>query len=89
MIKVQLVDYVGKEEILGEIARIKELKNDHEFVELLYKKFHEDILNDHGFRYTLEKDRSAEKVAISTIAQLPPTPQSNSRISHKASTKPP
>lgn len=44
------MDYVGNGSSLEEASRIKELKNDPEFVELLYKRFHENVLDSFGFR---------------------------------------
>ena len=50
LIKNQLMEYVGNGGTLEEASRIKELKNDPEFVEILYKRFHENVLDSFGFR---------------------------------------
>lgn len=50
LIKSKMMEYMGNEESLIEASRIKELRGDREFVEILYRKFHESILNEYGFR---------------------------------------
>lgn len=52
LIKSELIDYLGNGGTLEEASRIKELKNDPEFVDILYKRFHGNVLDSFGFRQT-------------------------------------
>lgn len=44
------MEYVGNEDTLEEASKIKELKNDVEFVDILFRRFHENVLNCFGFK---------------------------------------
>ena len=50
MIKKELADHVGNEDTLEEASKIKELKEDPEFVNMLFRRFHEDVLRCFGFK---------------------------------------
>lgn len=50
LIKSQLMEYIGNEDTLEEASKIKELKNDSEFLGMLYKRFHENVLKCFGFK---------------------------------------
>jgi predicted transcriptional regulator len=44
------MEYVGNEGNLEEASKIKELKNDPEFLEILSRKFQDTVLNAFGFK---------------------------------------
>lgn len=50
LIKKELADHVGNEDTLEEASKIKELKEDPEFVNMLFRRFHEDVLRCFGFK---------------------------------------
>jgi hypothetical protein len=50
LIKNNLMDSVGIQEILMEIAKIKELNRDVEFLDMLFQRFNETALHGYGFR---------------------------------------
>ena len=41
---------MGNSDTLEEVARIKELKEDQEFVEMLFRRLHENVLTNFGFK---------------------------------------
>jgi hypothetical protein len=41
---------VGNSDTLEEVSRIKELKEDQEFVEMLFRRLHENVLTNFGFK---------------------------------------
>lgn len=45
------MEYVGNGGTLEEVSKIKQLKNDGEFVELLYQRFHQKVLDGFGFKF--------------------------------------
>lgn len=50
LIKKELADHVGNEDTLEEASKIKELKEDPEFINMLFRRFHEDVLRTFGFK---------------------------------------
>lgn len=50
LIKKELADHVGNEDTLEEASKIKELREDPEFVNMLFRRFHEDVLKCFGFK---------------------------------------
>ena len=44
------MEYIGNEDTLEEASNIKELKNDTEFINMLYNRFHENVLKCFGFK---------------------------------------
>lgn len=50
LIKNNLMDFVGNQEILMEISKIRELNRDAEFLEMLFQRFNETALHGYGFR---------------------------------------
>lgn len=71
--KMHLMDFVGNEDTLEEISKIRELRSDPEFVDMLYRKFHETVLNHFGFR------NYVQTVPAQGITQMnqPPLPPQN------------
>lgn len=74
------MEYVGNGSTLEEASHIKELKNDPEFVDLLYRRFHENVLDSFGFRSALNVQQSQPQPQTHhhqpPIQQsLPPAPQ--------------
>lgn len=64
LIKNQLIDYVGNSDTLEEVSRIKELKEDQEFVEMLFRRLHENVLTNFGFK-------RASAMSSSNLQQAP------------------
>jgi len=50
IIKNNLMDFVGNQEILSEISKIRELNRDAEFLDMLFQRFNETALHGYGFR---------------------------------------
>lgn len=44
------MDFVGNQELLTEISKIKELNRDGEFLDMLFQRFNETALHGYGFR---------------------------------------
>lgn len=83
LIKMHLMDFIGNEDTLEEASKIKELRSDPEFVEMLYRKFHETVLNHYGFRKYVQTNPSQIQTHPSQVFHQtmpisnPPLPPAN------------
>ena len=78
------MDFIGNEDTLEETSKIKELRSDPEFVEMLYRKFHETVLNHFGFKNFVQPNPSGlqqnvsqnfnQTISHSNQPPLPPQP---------------
>lgn len=64
------MEYIGNEDTLEEASHIKELKTDAEFLNMLYKRFHENVLKNFGY-----KSPEAPQEQYQPSSQLSQTPQ--------------
>lgn len=64
------MEYIGNEDTLEEASHIKELKNDPEFLNMLYKRFHENVLKCFGFK---SPDATDEQVQQAPQIPQPPS----------------
>ena len=73
---------MGNEDTLEEASKIKELKDDPEFVNMLFRRFHEDVLRCFGFRKmdgpAITGNRSSVALNESGVSNKMPPPYQQS-----------